>query len=273
LKKCAAKGIGIGKVEHLEQVKANDDVRPYARVTELHFQGCGGGLDCYRIPAPRGLRPDSYDEVRRFLEELVSHFTARLGCYHESFLQIGRASDKDATHTFAVNAGKWIPETGLGVWPHRPAPCMWKMEDMEDMDSSSGAPTLLHSLFRVTADSNARLSAISTMTGMGCGLQLVSRVESEILLRDLKELFLDFIKDRVFRIFPWYVPLIEKSVLVEPVEQLALRAMRGISLYIRESPEDGGILIVSGEPLSEIFATIGCRQVEHGTIPRWELGG
>lgn len=270
--RCTPRGIGIGRVERLEQATAADDIRAYVRVTDLHFQGRGGGLDCYCIPTPRGLRPDSYDAARRFLEELVSYFTARLGCHHESFLQIGRTNDKAATRLFSVNAGKWTPEAGLGVWPHRPAPRMWKMEDMEDMDSSSGAPTLLHSLFRVTADANARLSAMTTMVGMGCGLQLVSRVEGGVLLRDLKELFLGFIEDRVFRIFPWYVPLIEKAVLVEPMEPLAVNAMRGISLYIREAPEDGGILIVSGEPLAEIFALLGCKQVEHGTMPKWKLG-
>ena len=270
--RCAAKVIVIGRVNRLEQTKAADDVRAYVPVTDLHFQGRGAGFDCYCIPTPRGLRPDSYDAVRRFLEELVSYFTARAGCYHESFLQIGKASEKAATRLFSLNAGKWIPEAGLGVWPHRPAPRMWKMEDMEDMDMSSGAPTLLHSLFRVTADGNARLNAMTTVAGTGCGLQLVSQVEGGVLLRNLKELFLAFIEDRVFRIFPWYVPLMEKAVLVEPVEPLAVNAMRDISLYIRESPEDGGILVVSGEPLTEIFAQLGCKQVEHGTIPKWKLG-
>jgi hypothetical protein len=90
-------------------------------------------------------------------------------------------------------------------------------------------------------------------------------------MRDLKELFLGFIQDRVFRIFPWYVPLIEKAALVEPMEPLASSALRGISLYIRESPEDGGILIVSAQPLAEIFAQLGRKQMEREMKPTWTL--
>jgi hypothetical protein len=252
--------------------KDAEDIRPYLPVTELHFQGSGGGFDCFMIPCPRGLRPDSYDPTRGFLQELVSWYTARLGCHHECFLQIGRSTDDAAARAFSMNARNWIPQTGLGVWPQRPAPRIWKLEDLEELDHTSGMPPLLNSLFRVTAGGSARLDAMTTMTGMGCGLQLVSRMEGQILLRDLKELFLNFIQDRIFRIFPWYVPLMEKSILVEPIAPLAQSAMRGISLYIRESAEDGGIIIVSADPLADVLPRLGCKQIEFGTIPKWKLG-
>jgi hypothetical protein len=254
------------------QTKKAEDLRTYLPVRELSFEGRGGGFEYYLIPAPQGLRPDSYDPARALLLELVSYFTARLGCNHESFIQMGHVREQATTHLFADHARDWIPETGLGVWPHRSAPRMWKMEDMEDIESATGMPSLLYSVFRVTADANARLDAMTTMAGTGCGLQLVSHVDSAILLRDLKELFLGFIQDRVFRIFPWYVPLIEKAVLVEPMDAFAASVMRGISLYIRESPQDGGILIASAQPLAEIFAQLGCKQTERGVKPTWILG-
>jgi hypothetical protein len=150
---------------------------------------------------------------------------------------------------------------------------MWKMEDMENIESASGTGPMLHSVFRVTARANARLDAMSTMLGTGCGLQLVSHVESAALLRDLKGFFLGFIQDRVFRIFPWYVPLIERAVLVESMEPFTASVLRGISLYIRESPEDGGILIVSAQPLAEILAQLGCKQLEGEMKPTWTLMG
>jgi hypothetical protein len=248
------------------------DIRPFVPVTDLEFQGSGGGYDCYTIPAPLGLRPDSYDAARRFLQALVSWYTMRLGCHHESFLHIGKSTDKDASRTFSMNAGRWIPETGLGVWPNRPAPRMWKLEDLEDFDPTSGMPPLVNSLFRVTAATNTRLDAMTTMTGTGCALQLVSRIEGPALLRDLKEVFLGFIEDRVFRIFPWYVPLMDKAMLAEPIAPLALSAMRGILLYVRESAEAGGILVISADPLSDVLPHLGCRQIEYGTIPKWKLG-
>ena len=255
----------------LPHAKHTEDIRAYIPGKELRFEGREGGFEYYLIPAPRGLRPDSYDPARAFLQELVSYFTARLGCSHESFVQIGQVREQEATRLFADHARDWIPETGMGVWPHRSAPRMWKMEDMENIESASGTGPLLNSVFRVTAHANARLDAMTTMLGTGCGLQLVSHSESAVLMQDLKELFLDFIQDRVFRIFPWYVPLIQKAMLAESIQPFTLSVLRGISLYIRESPEDGGILIVSAQPLAEIFAQLGCKQLEREAKPTWAL--
>jgi hypothetical protein len=53
---------------------------------------------------------------------------------------------------------------------------------------------------------------------------------------------------------------------------LAVDAMRGLSLYIRESPEDGGILIVSTDPLMDILRHLGCKQMEDGPTLKWKLG-
>jgi hypothetical protein len=275
--RCAAKDIAIGRAESLIvnqpslQTKKVNDLRTYLPIRELSFEGQSDGFEYYLIPAPLGLRPDSYEPARTFLLELVSYFTVRLGCSHESFIQMSHVREQETTHLFADHARNWIPETVLGVWTHRPAPRMRRMEDMEDIESATGMPPVLHSVFRVTADANARLDAMTTMAGTGCGLQLVSHVDSLVLLQDLKELFLSFIQDRVFRIFPWYVPLIEKAALIESMEPLASSTLRGISLYIRESPEDGGILIVSAQPLAEIFAQLGRKQMEHEMKPTWTL--
>lgn len=249
----------------------SEDIRHYSPLNQLEYKGRGGGLYCYLIPAPIGLRSDSYASVRLFLEALVLHFTFRLGCEHESFIQMRRTGNREASYLFADHAGGWIPEMGLGVWPHRPAPRLWKIDDFENMDRDTGMPTILHSLYRVTAEGNARLNAMTTMAGTGCGLQLVTGTKSAEVLRGLTELFLGFIQDRVFRIFPWYVPLLDKTAIIEPLDPLTIRAMQNVSLYIRESPEDAGILIVSAEPLTEIISQLGCEEVEHGLVPRWKL--
>lgn len=255
-----------------EKKQTWQDVRKYLPVTDLYFEGYRSGLHCYFIPAPRGLRPDSYDGARMFMLELVSYFTSRLGCNHESFIQIGQARDQTTAHLFSENARSWMPETGLGVWPHRPAPRMWKTEDMENIESASGNGPLLNSLFRVTADAKIRLGAMTTMAGTGSGLQIISHLDSAKLLSNMKEVFLGFIQDRVFRIFPWYVPLIEKAMLTEPTELLAADAMRGVTLYIRESQEDEGVLILSIESLDDILVRTGCKQMEYANKSKWKLG-
>lgn len=247
------------------------DLRPCSPVTRLHHMGKSGNLECYFIPAPAGLRADSYRLMTEFLEELVSFFVARRGYYHESFIQMGQARDQQTSHLFSDHAREWIPEMGLGVWPSRPAPRMWKMEDIEDMDPEKGMGTVMHSLFRVTADEKARLNAMSVMLGTGSSLQILSAVENKILLRDLKEAFLGFIQDRVFRIFPWYIPLLERANCGAAPEPFLTIIMRDISLYIRESPEDQGVLILSVQPLTALLAQLGYKQIENDNSPKWTL--
>jgi hypothetical protein len=48
----------------------------------------------------------------------------------------------------------------------------------------------------------------------------------------------------------------------EPITALTEQALTGITLYIRESPEDGGILILSREPLEEILLHMGCQRID-----------
>jgi hypothetical protein len=254
------------------EATAAQALQQYLPVNILHSLGNFGGFDCYCIAAPRGLRPDSYDPARSFMEELVSYLTVRSGWSHQSFVQMGHGQDRTATRLFADHAREWIPEMGLGVWTNRPAPRQWKTQDFEEMDPATGMPPLLHSVYRVTADANGRLNAMTTMVGTGCGLQCLSPAEGEVVLREWQELFLEFIEDRVFRIFPWYVPLLDRTALVEPLETLTTRAMQNVALYIRESPEDGGILIASAEPLAGVITHLGCEQIESGPTPKWSLG-
>ena len=248
-----------------------EGLRPYIPIKKLSFEGGDRQFEYYFVQAPLGLRPDSYDPVRVFVQDLVSYFIARLGCVHESFIQIGQVRDQEVTRLFASKARSWAPETGLGVWPDRPAPRMLQMKDMEEIESPSSRGPLLNSVFRVTAHANARLDAMSTMLGTGCGLQLISQREGAVLLQNLKELFLGFIQDRVFRIFPWYVPLVGKAALTKPIETFTANVLRGIDVYIRESPEDGGILIVSAQPLAEIIERLGYEQMDRETQPVWTL--
>lgn len=116
--------------------------------------------------------------------------------------------------------------------------------------------------FRITTGTSACLDAMEIMAGTGTGIQIVSGIDTEKLLRNLRDLFLDFIKERIFRMFPWYVPLLTVKSLEDPITQLTEQAVTNISLYIRESPEDGGILILSHEGLEEVFLQMGCQSID-----------
>jgi hypothetical protein len=69
------------------------------------------------------------------------------------------------------------------------------------------------------------------------------------------------------------VPLLENASLVEPISQPMLDAIQGITLYIRESPEDGGVLLLSTEPLRGTLEALGCTRQDFGEKETWFLPG
>lgn len=243
--------------------------KPYVPADTLEFRGCLGDVEIYVIPATFRAAPESYDLTRQFLERLITYFTAHLGCTHETFIP-SQFQDHEITSRFSGNARNWLPRMGLGVWPHREPPRLWTVQDMENMDPQAG-PTLMHSVFRVTAGGNARLDAMRTMTGSGCGIQILCHIESKKFMDDLKQVFLQVIQDRVFRIFPWYIPLLDLAALTTPAPPLVLRVLQETRLYIRESREDGGILLLAREPLEDLLPAIGCKFLEAEPMPKWRL--
>ena len=250
----------------------NEDPRLYAPCLTLEYRGLSAVGEYYLLTAPLGLRPDSYDGMRRFLVNLISHFVMHKGCAHESYVALHQTKSREIYELFADHAPAWLPETILGVWMHLPAPRMMTAEALMEIDPGSPAGARMYTLFRVTTGANACLDAMATMTGTGTGIQIVSQIGAEQLLNNLKDLFLDFIKERLYRIFPWYVPLLRLKSLEEPVPAFTEEALTGITLYIRESPEDGGILILSRESLEEVLSHIGCQRTDITQVVwQWRL--
>jgi hypothetical protein len=258
-------------IESARAAIERDDLRMYVPVDRLVFKGNPSGYEHWFVPCPVGARPDSYDALRHFLEVLLLHFTRSLGCSHESFIALSRNADRSASLLLGDNARHWLPQTGLGVWVHRPAPRLLRGSDVEDLDPEN-LPQPMPILLRVQKPGPARLHAMTTMLGTGSGLQILSRLEEQRLLRSLKEYHLGIITERVYRIFPWYVPLLENASLPVESSQQTLDALQGITLYVRESPEDGGVILLSTEPLRLAFEAMGCTRIDYGE-ESWQLPG
>jgi hypothetical protein len=252
-----------------------DDLRMYVPVERLVLKGTPDDYEHWFVPCPIGARSDSYDALRQFLEALALRFIRDLGCSHESFIALSRNADRSANLLLGENARHWIPQTGLGVWVHRPAPRMIRGSDVDDLDPEN-LPQVMSTLLRVQSEGKMRLHAMTTMLGTGCGLQLVSRLDGKRLLRSLQEHYLNIIEDRIYRIFPWYVPLLENASLQDSVAQQTFDALQGVTLYIRESPEDEGVVLLSTEPLRGILEALGCTRQDHEnheSKENWKLPG
>jgi len=250
----------------------NADLRPYSPCVILKPCGSSSLGETYLIPAPTGLRPDSYDSVRRFLNELISHFATGGDYFHESYVALHQTRSRETIELFTDHAPKWLPETVLGVWTHLPPPRMMTSEALMELDFKPSGDARMHMLFRVTTGPDACFDAMMTMAGTGTSIQIVSQIETEELLLNWRDLFLEFIQERIYRIFPWYIPLLRMESMEEPIAALTGRALTNVVLYIRESPEDGGLLVLARKPLEEIFLRIGCLPIDPTSgLRQWKL--
>jgi hypothetical protein len=111
-------------------------------------------------------------------------------------------------------------------------------------------------VFRISTGQQFRVEARSALLQYGSVMEILTS-DGEGYLERAKPVFLDGISDRSYTCFPYYVPLIEGKTMATAHQNQLQRWFQGITVYVRESFEDNGILIASAEPLDEIFEKMG----------------
>jgi hypothetical protein len=108
------------------------------------------------------------------------------------------------------------------------------------------------------------------MLGWGSVIQIMTPGDSALFFQKAKELLLRPISDANFACFPYYIPLLERKTLLSADRRQVELWFCGSGIYVRESPEDGGILIASRESLNPILRGLGAR-LENDKEPYWEV--
>ncbi len=152
----------------------------------------------------------------------------------------------------------WSPRLGMGVWPDREPPQPLTQERFMDMSAgglqreelSLPAYRLLH----LEGETDATTSAISMVFG-GAALTLIFSQEGFAELRAAgKAIFLPTITAPIYTHERFYMPLLDRRSMASArsVQQLATWLCKA-ELYLRESAEDAGILLVSRRPLKRLL--------------------
>ena len=207
-------------------------------------------VDSFPMTEPR------LGQVREFLKRFTDIVSRQGDLSPEVFLQFWRLRNGDAASRYSANAAKWLSDLGLGVWPDRRPPAMWTQETFMDACAADEPPVMMHKLFRITAPGKAQ-QARDVMFGCGTVLQILTRGDSQAMLARTREVLLKPIEDTSFRSFRFYLPLLEGKTLATATALQLESWLGGATLYIRESVEDHGVLIVSSEPLGPILQTLG----------------
>jgi len=165
---------------------------------------------------------------------------------------------------FTSHLRDWRPMSGLGVWPDRPPPRLWRTTDLFRMMLGQDVPLM----FRVArlANQSAESDAFYRLMGSGMVMAISHAGSTENLLQLYKNRYLPSIQEPNLRILPFYVPLLDaKSVGKRGAAELS-DWLGSASLYIRESPEDKGMLVITNLDVDPLLTAAGAKKDRAG---RW----
>ncbi len=210
---------------------------------------------------PTGGFPDlTEDRVRRsqLLHSLASLVCARAHLKPEVVLQLWKLAGSPAEQPLNDNVHAWWPTLGLGIWPDREPPRGWNQELLSDAAAALFRQDEIalpsHKLLRIGADEPARINIARQLRGSGTVVETFCADSFDNLARRVREQFLPTITEKRFRRARFYLPVLDRTSLAAAhnAEQFG-DWLCGIELYIRESAEDKGVLIVARQELTVLL--------------------
>lgn len=218
------------------------DRRDVVRLRQLRAPSPWEGalLPLSAFPVPE----DELVPARAFLQRLVTELM-RTSPLIETFIRFAHLHLGDGPSRLSGHGRLWMPMMGLGVWPDRKPPTTWTLEELQDLAPGEKVRPLMDIVLRVTGSPEARNQARDVMLGLGTVIHLISAIDGEELLAATGKLLLPAIQDPSLTAFPFYMPLLEAKTAVEASVSQFDAWSCGIDAYIRESPEDSGILILA----------------------------
>ena len=158
---------------------------------------------------------------------------------------------------FQNEARRWLPEFGMGVWLHGEAPTTWTTDEFLDAEPTKLRP-VIDRVVRVARNPGAQSSAWETLLGSGALVRTLSA--DARFLPAATAVLKPTIADRSLTSFPFYLPLLRaggldraRPVYDEPLEEY----LPGVHAYLRESVEDGGMLLLMRQPPDAFWRKFG----------------
>lgn len=199
---------------------------------------------------------DGASKLRAFLTAVVQAASSG-GLNMNTFLQYEYLPDGRAVVN--PHLPDWRPEIGLGVWPNRPPPELWKISDLFRMAGGERVP-LMYQVARITTGPKAESQAFGLLLGTGMTVAVMHGGSTEELLARYKETYLPTIKQANLRILPFYVPLLDLKSLQSSHPGDLSKWLEGARLYLRESPLDNAVVVVSDIDLNSLFERVGAKR-------------
>ena len=210
------------------------------------------------------IKPEPRARLREALQAAVDALRGRRPLALSTWLLMDSLHKDGAVRELSRHGREWMPEFGLGLWPDREPPRMYRDSDFLDLEFGQELNTMMHTVVQIGGQEEAARGAWETMFGRGSTVVTLATGGAEAMLEATREALVREITDESFQSFGFYFPLIGRAALVEALA--GQKAGRGglldawlgpVDVYVRESEEDGSVLVVSRRSAVEELGAAG----------------
>jgi hypothetical protein len=218
--------------------------------------------EAWLVPTPLPVPGETRDSLREVIDRLVTHLCTSMRLAPEFFLQFNQLHNENGSSKLSTNGRKWMPRLGLGVWPDRDPPSLWTPEEFQNLSPGEMIRPLMHQVFQSMAPIPGRHDCRNAFFGIGSGLTVLVKEGDTGFVQRTTSILRPRITEPSFQAFEFYIPLLEARSLAATDAATTDEWLPGVQCYVRESCEDGGILIVSRVPLEKTLQDNGLKPPE-----------
>ena len=182
--------------------------------------------------------------LQNWFRECVDRFDLKPAMW----LQGPALHSSEAVNLLVDHAREWMPDLGLGIRPGEEPPRMINAGDLSKLRWDQTPQPKHETAFHLMNGVRAADSALPLFCGTGVVLYCLLEASAEVYLREQRELWVPTIQDPAFRAHSFYIPFFGRRVLAEHTAPHLLEWMGRAIVYLRESIEDNGILVLSSRP-------------------------
>ncbi len=190
------------------------------------------------------------------INAIVTAATGQWRLSLESFVQVEQSDAKECRAILAKYAPEWIPDVGLGIWPDREPPAAHTQDEFLKLQLGQKFRKLTYPVLRITETPKAKSEATRLMVPFG-PLLVILTADIDTFLEKASAVLLAPIQDPSFTSYPFNVPLLEAKSIASATGAQLEAWMCGAEVYIRQSFEDKGMLILSRRVLTPMLKQFG----------------
>ena len=239
----------------LASVSASTDLQLRALTCHPPFEAALIPVPAFPVPRAR-LGP-----IGTLLDAMAVVLTRKYRLQQEAFYQSWKLSPANGADLIRDHLSDWSPDLGLGVWPDREPPTGWTEERMVNAAAAcfrGDEPDIPNrEVLRNTAEADQIGKAAQAMRGFGVQIETYASSTFAEIQANARRTLLPPIADRRFRSADFYLPLLDATSVERAFASNSLQTwMCGVDVYVRESAEDKGVLLISAIPLEQLLSEV-----------------